>query len=103
MVSNGAAGQLPRQFSASRRRELLSHVVGKHTGVIVHIFGVDFDLIALSTAEVMSVLGILENVADMLQGQELSDIAILRVITKDGKRVEVFVHDYLKRCADIND
>jgi hypothetical protein len=103
MSSNGAAGPRPRQFTASKRRELLAQVVGQHTGIIARIFGVDFDLVALSSAELLSVLGIIENVADMLQGEELSDVAILRVIGKDGSRVMTFMHDLLQRSADLAD
>jgi hypothetical protein len=85
-----------RRFTAAARVAILAAVAGKPTGVICALGGMEFDLVAPTTAQLLRILGSLEDISklDSTQGAD-----ILKTLGTKGPDLLGAVRDLLYRSA----
>ena len=104
---NGGASGLgrARPFSASERRGILMRDPGTPTGVMVSIGGVEFNLVAITSGQLIEVLDVVLKVADVfdsLKNDAITDADIFRVIGKDGGKIIALAKSVLARSANVD-
>jgi hypothetical protein len=96
-----------RLFSASDRKRILALVVGEPSGVKVTVGGMEFNMVAVSSEELMSVLDLVIKFSDMFDkiGVEgaLKESDVFRAIGEDGARIMGLVKSMLYRSAALDD
>ena len=101
--------QIPRSvFRPEDRARILAQAVGQPTGVVLTIGGVDFDLLALSTAEAREILAIAkklgaiyDKISNAAGGR--SDRDLFEALGDDTPRVVAVIKSTLKRSAFYGD
>jgi len=90
------------RFSAKDRASILARVPGKPSGVLAQVGGMEFDLVAVSNAELLEILEIAYAVADIFDSitkGEASNSDLLRGLGQDGPKALDFLKAVLKRSA----
>jgi hypothetical protein len=99
MSSTNGAGKHRPIFSAQTRLELLKQVVGKPSGVIVELGGLQIDLVAVSVADDEQVIGLAQtfgSIYDDVMSKQITSFA--EIIPQIGGRYRD-LKDILKRMV----
>jgi len=92
-------------FAPGNRAKILARAVGKPTGVTVEVGGLTFNLVALSTDEVLSVTDLLTKVANLAsksEGGTVTGTDIMRALGEDGSKVARLFESILRRSGQVN-
>ena len=88
-------------FSAANRANILKLIVGKPSGVIASVGGMEFDLLPLSTSEAMGVFELINKISGLIgKGAESADPAVIaKLVGEDGGKVVSLARSVLCRAA----
>lgn len=94
-------------FSSVDRVQLLAQAMGKPTGEIVHIGGLDFDLVPLSTFEALDIIELVDRygsiISQVKNGGEIDEAEIARSVHAEGGRILNMVKKILRDATYIED
>ena len=93
------------RFSADDRETIRRHTIGKPTGVLVDLSGVEFDLVPLTTAQGNAIFEILDAVSPLISKADAGgNVAIAQtawagIVAAEGRRVNSILRGILLASA----